>query len=144
MLPTDLPLLCSLLAFFVASSFPFLLLNVYGCLAFMRIYATYACSDLRSQQRGEEPLGLELQTVVSSHVDSGNQTLVLQRVSSALKLLTHHSRPSASLVIQPRPTILEWTFPHQSLIKTMYHRHVPQSSVRRQVRFLFLVDTVLW
>lgn len=47
----------------------------------------------RGQKRVSDPLRLELQMVVSCHMDSGNWAWVLCKSSQCSKLLGHLSRP---------------------------------------------------
>lgn len=59
-----------------------------GVLPVLYVYAQCACSAQEGQKRALNPLGWELQTVVSQHGEAGNQTCVPRKSSQCCELLS--------------------------------------------------------
>ena len=71
--------------------------SFYFFLRFIYLYVHLWFACMYACVRVPDPLELELQTVVSYHVDAGNQTWVLW-ISECFKMLSYLSSPGASIL----------------------------------------------
>ena len=100
---------------------------MYECFPWMYVCVPCACLMSESQKRMSDPLGLELQVVVSYHVDAGSWSQVLCKSNKCSLLLSHHSGPVSpvwpSLHLTPCACVRGSVYLHGYILCLLKHTH---------------------